>query len=786
MKLWTIGFTMFLIVSLCDTTIIADCNDCSLKGDLDNNCYIDFSDFSILARNWLTSGDSLKGDLDNSGYVDFNDLSILTENWLRSDNLIARIFALPSIAFSEQNNVLTEVAANVERTRTVAVCSNSDGVMRTAESQDQVPLNVFCSNSSYIFGCNDTNQRVYRSVDGDTWTILQTNIKSCSMFVTLTGRLLQWHSAGVINYRGITKTWYNIWYSDDNGDTWTPAHEADGTTPYYFGGPVWQWGVCENANGTICAAEYGSALYYPAYINRSVDNGATWAVVHTQDPTTISHYHALAYHAGTGKWLCNTGDNADKQYLLVSTDDGNNWSNYIEGKQDNYYQVTKYFDYGDPTKMLCGSDQFGEVFVFDLNEWPMSPIITNWENQVGSASSNLSVLIFKYDNVYYACQWDSRNSGTRQAVVSVSTDLIHWTVYYRIANTAIAGLRNFAGFKNGKLHLSDGTHHFVMSPAVVSNKTGVVLEPATTNLLNTTALSSLEGPSNISKWYRQSTTLSEITNSDSIDGDYCLHFARRGTSGGQNFLASQEFTVENDKWYIARVWLKGQVGRVRVYLSGCASNNMGSYIIGKDKWTEVMTYPVLSTSNSITLGITGETRRSDNFGEIYADGLQLEELPYTSWQVGGTVRAKGQLDYTVFLNNNWTDVITFLPHIDTYKMTNYTGNLYIRTYRIDDSNYAEIYYKPSDKKFYLEVTGTGGGATVASSAMNFIRDATIRISVSRSNGNLYLSVANGAPYEDLAAVLDNTIGITGRVILRSGNINGDYLMPMTLVEEYHK
>jgi hypothetical protein len=51
--------------------------------DLDGVSPVNFSDFSILASNWLQTGPGLDGDIKEDGGVDFEDLMILAECWLR-------------------------------------------------------------------------------------------------------------------------------------------------------------------------------------------------------------------------------------------------------------------------------------------------------------------------------------------------------------------------------------------------------------------------------------------------------------------------------------------------------------------------------------------------------------------------------------------------------------------------------------------------------------------------------------------------------------------------------
>jgi Tol biopolymer transport system component len=58
--------------------LILDC-----KGaDLNNDGFIDFRDYAILANDWLKTGPGLEGDINGDEIVDYNDLEMLVRTWL--------------------------------------------------------------------------------------------------------------------------------------------------------------------------------------------------------------------------------------------------------------------------------------------------------------------------------------------------------------------------------------------------------------------------------------------------------------------------------------------------------------------------------------------------------------------------------------------------------------------------------------------------------------------------------------------------------------------------------
>jgi hypothetical protein len=62
-------------------------------------------------------------------------------------------------------------------------------------------------------------------------------------------------------------------------------------------------------------------------------------------------------------------------------------------------------------------------------------------------------------------------------------------------------------------------------------------------------------------------------------------------------------------------------------------------------------------------------------------------------------------------------------------------------------------------------------------------DETINIAVRRCGSNLYLSIGDGQNIEHLSPTADHATGSTGDLTIRSGDVNGDGLLPMTLVDD---
>jgi len=711
-------------------------------------------------------------------------------------------FERNSVAFQDTGSTLEQVSVDEARTRTVAVASVSDGVMRatdTINGEDAAAIRVICTTDGHIWGHNSTTEKLYRSEDGDTWNVVLTSVSATlHLFVTSTGRLIRWQSAGILTYRDITKTWYSCYYSDNpDADTPTWTQVPDGGGYYYFGGLPTDWSVHE-ANGVIVSAEYGSVITYPGYINRSTDGGATWSVVHTEQAGVIGHYHAVGYHVAKNMWLCNTGDGDGKRYLLVSTDNGATWADYIvtdPRTQDNANQVTRYVDYGHPTRILCGSDSYGAVIWLDLETWDVGQVLTHWENQILDSNSMFCFLLFKYANVYYACQMDNRSAGNGKAVISVSEDAEHWTVYHRINNTSLAGARYFAGYFNGKLHLAVSDRlmttyqHLIISPATVQNVTARIIEPAATNQCNEEQSSAETGL--ITNWSDGGTSpdVKEFDSTTAYHGSRSVHVKKTGgpTQIGRGADATTGVP------YIGRIRVKGKTGEGLIHL-GEATNDRQRFLLSPE-WKDYFTGVRVAPAAALTFAVLVYPRNSDDIAEVWVDAMALYPFPCPFWHIGGVTKEKDEYSYKVWAGQDairlrkegesfnatyWQDEFAFHPHIGSHLITAYTGKLYLRTYKVDDNNYSSVYYKADDGKFYIESVIGGADAVVeATAATAFLSDATVWVKVVKDADGLTLSIASGSPYidSDPVACADT---LWGELEIISGDVNGDGLMPHTL------
>lgn len=731
---------------------------------------------------------------------------LLQESLGQELNLINGTFHRDDVSYFSDGNTMQTYPTNVARTTTVLSCSASDGKMIYEEGPLGEDISPWCSNSRGLYGINpwnpDGHKNLYLSEDGVTWGQIYTSLyRIMSVFSAANDTLIAWLDMGSSNYMP--------YYSLDNGVSWAPCINADGGNIIFPGGYPYSWNFNQRppkegeSYGTIIASTYNNPNY-PHQIWRSTDNGITWKKVCEIEPYYISHFHAIGYHPVLDKWVTDTGDGQNpappyntRQHTYVSNDDGQSWSEYAyngdgSGKRSNTGQVTRFRDYGHPTRLLIGSDQSDRIGWVDLITWEMGTFMTTPPKTKNDNSYFFEV--FKHDNLWYGCLMsEGGTTGYHTSAIYVSPDLEHWAIYHRFSDSSIQGGTSFVGFVGGKLHIRTNSDyssiygHFSISPAktaVVSN--GLVLTPVKTNLM-TKSQSLCETASGWSTNIGGGvvpTTVSDVN----FAGSKSLYFQRTVSPGWAVYMYGPSVSVTSGQTYIPHFWVQGNVPEVGIGFTDSSKNLLSySYWGTRDRmgWTELWgtAYTVSGGISTVRPLLIYNSNQIDGLVNEWIGAAEVTAAPYSPWYAGRTASPEEYIDHTVTLNNNFTHLFS----AELMPSTNGMGSdsLYLCTYYISPTDYVELYYDALRESFALASTSDSNSSGVIFSNSRWLhRHSTAKIAVRYSNGSARLSVADGDGIEHVSDVLMRQgAGLQGASrIIRTGNHDGSAVIPHILYD----
>lgn len=704
----------------------------------------------------------------------------------RLDDLPGKRFERASPAYRGTVSAMAEYPPDAPRSLLVASCSASDGQFLYAEGPAGENIIVWCTNGSWFFGLTYPSGRLVRSPDGQTgWHYAPWSQG------TLTGPIFALKSGALlIQTRNPASTLYR---SEDNGATAALVLQA-GPDGYSDGRNAWMraWSLVEAPHGTIIGAEYGDPLMANSgrRVFRSVDDGRTWSVVFDQG-TLYKHHHAVGYHRGTGRWVIGCGDGVFERRYIYSAADGQagTWQDLTP---PHYTQTiaTWLLDVGDPTRFLAGGDTRDQVTLLDVSRSDgvesFTHAITNWDARSGK---NLSFLLFEHDGVYYACNYDG-GSPLRNAVISVSADLVHWAVYHRFTANE-RGATIFAGYGGGKLHLGveDFTgveRHFTISPARLALREAVMVSPPTVNSFASANASSFE--TNLQGWAWHSALTGERTSAEHHHGSWCLKITGRlPADRGSVWVTSPLVPAGPSQRWQGRLWLKG--GKASVVAAMRSSTLIGptNGCAVDDQWREFVLEPINTGMSDTAVGIELFLGDDDTIDgppmTLYVDAVQIEPVFGTPWQLGGVPRAAETLEYPVSSPPcEWTSIFTVRPDSRADTLS-WAGPLYLKTYWFDADNYAELYYDASERCFKLaEVVAGAPAALVVSAEQFFQREAQIRIAVVRFADRWDLRISNGQPLQR-ATRAAAACPVAPTLVVRYGDRDGSRAFPAQVFDD---
>jgi len=716
--------------------------------------------------------------------------------------------------YSNDGLTMQSYSPDVPRTDTVLACSASDGKMIYGEGPSGENIAPWCSNSRGLYGISvSNNYKLYRSSDGVSWTNIYTSpYVIASVFSAANDMLIAWFRTATAH--GTDPEYFTAYYSMNYGVTWNACINADGGTVVFPGRYPYPWNFNQRpakegeSYGTIIASTYSSIYTTPNQIWRSTDNGITWGKVLELEPYYILHFHAVGYHAALGKWVVDTGDNQNpnppyntRQHTFVSDDDGQTWHEYAynddgSGKRSNSGQVTRFRDYGHPTRILIASDEYQRIGWLDLVTWEVGTFMKAPPRSY--SGSNYFFDVFKYDNLWYASLFSSGTAGTHNSAIYVSPDLEQWAIYHRFSDASVLGGNQFAGFLGGKLHIKTSTDslgaagHFSISPAkvaIVDN--ALVLTPQKLNLM-TESQSKCNSTSGWFYWSAEwwSPTIFKTVDDPNFAGNKSIYLEK--TLSGTVNLYSPAVAVTPGQTYIPHFWVQGTMRLVVIGFTDTRYNILGTDtnwgIRGDNKWTEVWGAPYTVPSNitSVRLKAVYYADRMDGVVEAWLGAAEIAASPYSPWHVGQATSSKEYLDHTVNLSANFTHIFSAECMPNAVEAGN--NPLYLCTYYISPTDYVELYYGPSQDKFYLESTGCdpGDNGIISSGSQWLHRHTTVRVAVRYSNGTMRLSLTDGDGVEHVGNVLvrhKKLLHGQGRII-RTGSHDGTAVIPHILYDSH--
>lgn len=673
---------------------------------------------------------------------------------------IPMTYTRASIAFSQSPTATTEVAADVPAIQVFAVPSLTGGrvdkyvVNGTSFTRDNVNgTNLLCplaTDGTYLYAAQQGGLgQLHRTTDLDTWTRCNATQPINFLFVTRSGKL--------IGESGNTVKW-----SDDYGTTWhDPSPAPDFSTginnksEHWYGYFGQGWNIKEDDSGTIIANEYCS--FDPATcgkIFRSTDDGHSWATVLDLATETVApkHGHCIGWHRRTNTWLAWFGD-GDNHQVWRSFDSGSTWTKW--GSTERGSQFVDFVDRNHATKIfVCGdSPQQGlceiDVTAASLEVADIRTCNTRW---CGNSSSLLMDQAWGGAHVNGIAYFAQRCSGTTPTTareLSTSIDMLNWStceLRTDISTTSSAGWERYAGYFGGRHHwiTSGFAGHFSMLPATVETRRAVQLSSGHTNLF-TADKSSFESTAVAEAW--NTSAISRV--SGGHNGSWCLKASTTAANSKVGGVISGYATGTVGQPYSARCRLKAVgIDHHSAQYAVCQLSNNSAPIgtgtlsfLNPADWSDVVIGTTTLTTNTTIRVQLSATAEAAGRCEWLTDDFQISAGDPTHWQVGGTALAASLLSGTTTAGTTLTHSTTVYPVCASWRQTS-ASKAYIWAYIVDASNYVEVYYLPSAKKFGVQRTVGGSAQTAVETAAVEFGDLTpIRLTLTSSASGIALGVA---------------------------------------------
>jgi len=766
-----------------DYPVYFHCLLCDATGD----AKVDEEDIAVWQQHYDPLGTNQngpgEGDWDLDGKVDSADLAL----WQQRYNPVAldvpdasewrislplREFGRSSIAFCEGQ----EYAPDEPCQGTVALCSMSDGEILTGQGPWGENLIPQCIAANLFYATDETGTKLYSRAEGGEWTLVNDALPEPFTY------LWTLNSGNIIAASDSRPL--KLYRTSDGGQTWAVVMTALTTST-----TARPWSFHQAPNGTAIYVEYGCSTRY-VYRSDGASDCTEWELAYDIGPDMIWHYHAVGYHSGTDRWIIACGDGAYIR-MLTSTNDGQTWSIW-KTADDIYMQPVRFKDYGHPTRIYIGSDTHLTLGWFDLETEQSGCFIHNWDRRI---SYGYCWDFLYHDGVWYAGSHESHPTGERNAVISVSRDLEHWTVYHRFDDNEW-GVMRFVGVFDGKVHCMvregyDEFAHLAFSPADVLNTPGLVLEPAATNLLDDPNCSSFE--STPYSWWPMNVTYLELSDQEALHGDKSLHFGN--TSGLGCAVCSAIFPLEPGQMFQGQFHIKGSGGRcygqysIKRNGSWVEPPELVTYIgLDPERWQEVVMPPFQAgqTDTEFRIYVIVEGGPAS---DVYVDMAGIQHIPTSQWQVGGTPRAADALELINYHPSTWTGVASLVVTPSALGLDASVSDLSVLTWQSGTTT-ADLVWSAGNQRFDLQVTDGQNQETLYTPHQYFQREAAVKIALWYDlDGCIHMAAANGQAFAEATRDGMNTGTSNAYTELADGLVSWKYggesnaeTMPMVLTD----
>jgi hypothetical protein len=727
----------------------------------------------------------------------------------------AGTLARNSVAYleSEDRITLDEYAVNTRRISQVLSLKPSCGVIRNTDDLvgggTVANLQPDCVVGAYMYG--HAGKVLYRSLDGDNWAVVNTwsdeeeiggvySIQGDNYPLVVTHHRVAKTDPVVDVYRG--KVWYwsgSAWvqatYQIPDGEGGWDAWE-DGITRMRYS---WSYGLTQAPHGTIIAAyfsvapsaEAAAAGHHAHDAWRSTDSGRTWRRCLRFDYAAtsgesylwpiVSHNHAIGYHAGTARWVIDTGDGsntdprtgaaANRMLCLISDDDGLTWKDWNTGKvagsevgwstPSPLNQQVHYHDYGHPTRLAFASDSAQRVAAMDMVDFSAYPIIDPVPQPLSSPEQQpYFVWVTQHNGWWLAGSAGSSATPTNSiSDIWCSLDGELWTTLHQFqAGEQVDKVSYFAGQIGGKLHF--GLHiantaykHFVCNPPSGRILDGVVVSPGRTNLYSSD-VSQGQTTTGFSGIY--DTVVATVT-TPKMRGTHAIKISRTAASAGVKF---PDVDPTIGVVYQSSCWVRRASGSAMAYAQlrfpwySLTGQHLSS--VPDDRWIRLVTRPRAAASTNDQAGVFVLANLSGADSELFIDGLELAVAGTLGpWQVGGTAQVAEVLTRNVTLSSDWTYTFamrSFGSREDLAATTEYE----IMRWHEDKDDYVRLFFDTTDNKFKVAVKTAGDeDETVAETAAKWWhRGATWRFVVRHTDGRVRASLLGPQATEHFTAAVD--------------------------------